>query len=136
MKCEGILTEAKTFLTAKCDHVTIAEAGERVFVMLYNGRQTDSLDSLRLVRYHQKLSCGNMQVQAKVLPPTSSADRYNSYRVYFQVQEWANLGEVSVLLPEDWGWEFRQSQLMPVTTDISAAHHLMQLQKGLLVRKV
>ena len=121
LKCEGFVKEAQVFLTANCDHQTIAEAGERAFVMLYNGRQNDSLDALRLVRYQQKVSSSNTQVQAKVLPPTSSAARYHSYRVYFQVQEWAHLGGESDLLPEDWGWELRQNQLVPVATDIGPA---------------
>ncbi|KAK7491791.1 hypothetical protein BaRGS_00017047 [Batillaria attramentaria] len=61
----------------------------------------------------------------KVLPPTSSAARYHSYRVYFQVQEWANLAEKGELLPENWGWELRENQLLPVTMDLPPAPEVL-----------
>lgn len=118
LKFEEFVRDAQVFLKPKCDHDSIEQAGERLFVMLYNGRLTDNLDSLRHIRYQQKLMIGGKtQVQAKCLPPTSSAARYHSYRVYFQVQEWATLGKEPCLEPEDWGWELRDNQLLPVTTN-------------------
>lgn len=120
LKNNDFVKDAQIFLADDSNNQVIAEAGERVFVSLYNGRHDDTLDHLRLVRYQQKVSSSISQVQAKVLPPTSSAARHHSYRVYFQVQEWATLGRCEHM-PEEWGWELRRGQLIPVTTDIPPA---------------
>ena len=69
----------------------IAETGEKLLVDIYNGNDGDTLDKFRLVKYHEKVSTGSKQVQPKVLPPTSVAAKYHSYRVFYQVQEWACL---------------------------------------------
>ena len=110
------MSAAKMFLRAGCHQDDIAKAGEQAMVLVYNGRPTDSLVYLRHVRYQSKLSSSSISVKAKVLSPTSSAVQYHSYRVYLQVQECEKLGETD-LLPENWGWELRQGQLMPITTD-------------------
>ena len=57
----------------------IAETGEKLLVDIYNGNDGDTIDKLRLVKYHEKVSTGSKQVQPKVLPPTSAAAKYHSY---------------------------------------------------------
>lgn len=116
-----LMEEAKLFHTRFADPDEIATAGEKVFVKLYNGKAGDSLNTLRSVRYHQKVASSNKQVEAKALPPTASASRFHSYRVYFQVQEWACLGRNFFLVPQEWGWELQQGQLFPTTTDVPPA---------------
>ena len=81
----------------------IAETGEKLLVDIYNGNDGDILDKLRLVKYQEKVSTGSKQVQPKVLPSTSAAVKYHSYRVFYQVQEWACLGTSLELMPEEWG---------------------------------
>lgn len=112
---------ASVFQKPNCDHHLIAETGERLFVDIYNGNESDSLDKLRVVRYEQKVFTGKKQVQPKVLPPTSAAAKYHSFRVYYQVQEWACLGIDLELMPEEWGWYLHQGQLLPTQTDIPPA---------------
>ena len=112
---------AKDFLRTNSGHQMIAETGEKLLVDIYNGNDGDTLDKLRLVMYHEKVSTGSKQVQPKVLPPTSGAAKYHSYRVFYQVQEWACLGTSMELMPEEWGFQLQQGQLLPVHTDISPA---------------
>ena len=78
---------AKVFLWTNSDHQMIAETGEKLLVDIYNGNDGDTLDKLRLVKYHEKVFTGSKQVQPKVLPPTSAAVKYHSYRVFYQAQE-------------------------------------------------
>ena len=111
---------AKVFLQ-KSDQQLIAETGEKLLVRLYKGNYSDTLDKLRLVKYHEKMSTGSKQIQPKVLPPTTAAAKYHSYRVYYQVQEWACLGTSLTLMPEEWGFQLRRGQLLPVNTDIPPA---------------
>ena len=99
----------------------ISQTGERLLVSLYKGKVTDTLDHLRLVKYHDKLSTGTRQVQPKSLPPTSAAATQHCYRVYYQVQEWACLGANFNLNPKQWGFQEQQGQLLPVPSDLPPA---------------
>ncbi|KAK7109451.1 hypothetical protein V1264_013491 [Littorina saxatilis] len=112
---------AKVFLQTNSDHQMIAETGEKLLVDIYKGNDGDTLDKLRLVKYHEKVFTGSKQVQPKVLPPTSAAAKYHSYRVFYQVQEWACLGTSLELMPEEWGFQLQRGQLLPVHTDIPPA---------------
>ena len=76
----------KVFLRTNSVKQMIAETGQKLLVDIYNGNAGDTLDKLRLVKYHEKVSTGSKQVQPKVLPPTSAAAKYHSYRVFYQVQ--------------------------------------------------
>ena len=59
----------------------VAEAGEKAMVILYNGRSTDTLDSLRYHRFCEKVVSSSTYIQPHVLPPTSGAAKYHSLRV-------------------------------------------------------
>ena len=66
-------------------------------------------------------------VHPKCLPPTSAAAKYHSLRTYFQVQEWK---EKNNLIPCDFGWNLRDGQLHPLTTDLPPApSHVLKLFK-------
>ena len=51
----------------------------------------------------------------EMLPPTSAAAKYHTYRAYFTVQEW--LGNVAHLNPTNWGWEVKDGMLISILTD-------------------
>ena len=96
---------AQVFLDPNSNSQDVVTSGEKAFVRMYGGKAEDSLDLLRLVRYNQKLMKNkNKAVQARDLPLTSATAGFQSKRVYFQIQEWATLGQPG-LNPEDWGWE-------------------------------
>ena len=60
------------------------------------------MDGLQLKKFLDKVSIKLSQVEPNSLPPTSSAAKYHSLRVYLQVQKWKNMHcEMS---PEEWGW--------------------------------
>ena len=71
----------------------IAEIGEKLLVDIYNGNDGDTLDKLRLVKYHEKVSTGSKQVQLKGLllqlqpstTPTESFTRFRSGLVWVPV---------------------------------------------------
>ena len=64
---------ANVFERTDSDHKLTAETGEKLLMDIYNGNDGDSLDTLQLVKYQQKVSTGSVQVQPKVLPPASAA---------------------------------------------------------------
>ena len=80
--------------------------------------QTLALNSLRYIKYCQKVATGNVCLQPENLPPTSSAASFHSLRVYLQVQEWKQ----NQLRPQDWGWRLSDGRLLPILTDRPPAH--------------
>ena len=70
------------------------------------------------MRFCQKVTTGTSFVQPECLPPTSAAAVYHSLRVYHQVQQWRGVA----LRPQDWGWKLVDGSLLPVRTDLPAAH--------------
>ena len=112
-------TLAQTFCSDELQsQETIIKAGELALVRLYNGSDTDSLDTLRYKRYYEKLKKAVKAVEAKTLPPTSAAAKFHSLRVYIQVKEWEGKCELD---PKEWGWKEANSLLLPVTTDLPPA---------------
>eukprot|EP00745_Piridium_sociabile_P030472 TRINITY_DN50548_c0_g4_i3.p1 TRINITY_DN50548_c0_g4~~TRINITY_DN50548_c0_g4_i3.p1 ORF type:complete len:817 (-),score=203.09 TRINITY_DN50548_c0_g4_i3:38-2488(-) len=114
--------QACVFITPNNNQEQIAAAGETALTVLYGGKDTDSLDKLRHVRYMQKIATSVVSLHPKKLPPTSSAAKFHSMRTYFQVQEWLHLSQDSCHLePQDWGWEVQNGVMFPVLNDIDVA---------------
>ncbi len=97
----------------------IIAAGEEALIILYNGKGEKSLDSLRYRRYCDKVASSSCYVHPQTLPPTSSAAKYHSLRVYFQIRQWQ--GTEAGMSPQDWGWKESDGTLIPVTTDLDPA---------------
>ena len=95
----------------------IIKAGENALVDIYHGKPTETLDSMRLHLFHQKVSSSTAYVQRQSLPPTSAACQFHSLRVYHQVQQWYG----NDLPPEDWGWMIHENTMFPVSTKLHPA---------------
>ena len=52
---------------------------------LYNGKPSESLDSLRYKRFCENIATNTSCIHPQTLPPTSAAAKYHSLRVYFQI---------------------------------------------------
>ena len=66
------ITQAEIFLQENATLAEISSAGEAALVCMYTGAVCDTLDTLRLKRFHQKVATGKRVVQLENLPPTSS----------------------------------------------------------------
>ena len=91
---------------------------------MYKGAVGDTLDKLRLQRFHQKVATSTRFVQPENLPPTSSAAKYHSLRVYRQVQIWKGESKLGPHLhPQDLGWKAVEveGKLVPVQCDMDVA---------------
>ncbi len=71
----------------------------------------ESLNTLRIKKFKEKVSKSVSTVQIKTLPPTSDARKYHSFRVC----------KGDDLRPDDWGWRQEHGKLMPRTMDCSPA---------------
>ena len=113
--------QAAVFVDESRSHEDIIQAGEKAAVLLYGGKDDDSLNTLRYVKYLRQLSTSTTAVDPRRLPATASAFKFHSMRIYFQVQVWSKLNESVDLVPTDWGWEKNQDLLLPVCTDAAVA---------------
>ena len=97
------------FSNSSASQEEIAEAGERVLLMIYGERSDANLNNIRYDAFCKKISTSSKAVLPENLPPTSDAARFHSFRVFHQVQRWKG-----VLLPVlDWGWIIKGNFLLP-----------------------
>ena len=97
----------------------IDQAGEAAFVVMYNGKKSDTLDGLRYKKYCDKVATSLTQVDPKVLPPTSASAKFHSRRVFLQTNQWKD--PQCDLLPEEWGWVRKDTGLHPILMDMPPA---------------
>ena len=76
------------FLEKDVSKTEIKEVGERLLVSLNGGKVNNSLDQIRLYKFHQKIALlwNKKVVQPEYLCPTSDAASVHSFRVYYQVR--------------------------------------------------
>ena len=114
-KKDQIITVAGPFLSPTATPEEIEEAGKKIFCLLYN--ETDEhfdLDNIRKKKFERTAITSMKSVDIQKLPPTNSAAKYHSYRVYYQVQVW--LGNENIQ-PTDWGWYLIDGYLFPKKMD-------------------
>ena len=111
--------QARIFLDENATKDDVIQAGENALLVLYKGNTGEGLNSLRYRRFHEKVSSKASAVELHQLPPTSNAAKFQSLRVYVQVQNW--IGNDSRHNPEDWGWTNKNGKLFPITTSLPAA---------------
>ena len=110
---------ATVFDNSNATQVQIDKAGKVAFVVMYNGKKSDSLDGLRYKKYCDKVATSLTQVDPKLLPPTSAAAKFHSRRVFLQVNQWKD--PQCDLLAEEWGWVRKDTGLHPVLMDMPPA---------------
>ena len=72
------IKQASVFLDKNATEDNILKAGETALVFFYKGIAGETLDELRLKRFHQKVASRTSFVKPEHLPPTSSAAKYHS----------------------------------------------------------
>ena len=98
----------------------VGEAGIRLFVIMYGGKQSDSLNNLRYAKFMEIVSSSKATLDPQKLPPTERAAFFHSLRVHLQVIPWKKLTN-SDMDPKQWGWKLEGTVLVPVMTDLDAA---------------
>ena len=94
----------------------LESAGERVLVVMYEGKNNESFTSLRHRKYCEKSASSLASVDPKGLPPISAAGKYHSF---FSDMPMEN--SECDMLPESWGWTLLDSGLYPTKADLPPA---------------
>jgi hypothetical protein len=117
---------SKIFCTPNTDPNIVETTGCKAMVSMFHGEQTESLLSLRHGILCRKVSTADTFVKPERLPPTPSAAKFHSRRVYLQVMQW--LGKSEGMDPTNWGWFLKDGKLLPEMMDISPApENLLQM---------
>ena len=80
-------TISKKFCTPNMNPEVIDGEGCKAMVSLFNGQETDSLESLRTRLLSKKMCTAKSFVKPERLPPTTSAAKLHS-RTYLQRMQW------------------------------------------------
>ena len=76
------------FLEKDISKAEIKDAGERLLLSLFGGKAKNSLEQIRLYKFHLKIASNSKVVQLEYLCPTSDAAAFNCFKVYYHVQSW------------------------------------------------
>lgn len=122
--CDAFLREAKIFSQNQATHDMIEKAGTKIFLNLYSAKDGETLDTLRYRLFCEKANKSSSHVRPEQLPPTNSAAKNHSYRVYHQICAWKNIH----LNAEEWGWILKRGKFHPITTERNPAPlHLLKV---------
>lgn len=122
----SLLSHTKAFMTPNQSRSTIEEIREKTMSLLFGGSSTDSFSNLRCRVFCKKVTSSNSFVTPERLPPTVSATRFHSLRVYIQIMVWT--GQKSGMAVEDWGWKLENNHFVPIMTEgDSAPEHLLKM---------
>ena len=99
----------------------VGRAGIHLFLILFGGKDGDSLNSLRYVKFLEMVSASKV-VDPHKLPPTERAAHFHSLMVHLQVMLWKMLTTEEYRFdPEKWGWRLDGAKLNPIMTNLPAA---------------
>ena len=112
-------TSARTFCTPNTDPEVIEREGCKAMVSLFNGRETDSLESLRSRSLSKKICTAKSFVKPERLPPTTSSAKLHSRRTYLQLMQW--MFKSDGMKATDWGWRLQGGKLVPLMMNKSPA---------------
>ncbi len=76
---------SKEFITPCPSTATIETLGRKAMAILFGGKDTESLESLRYSMFTKKVSSAKSFVTPERLPPTATSTKFHSLRVYYQL---------------------------------------------------
>jgi len=114
-----LLSCADQFLSPNQERGLIEKFGNQAMVVLFGGKDDESLTSLRYRILSKKIASSKSFVAPERLPPTASSTKFHSLRVYYQVMTW--IGKERDMNVINWGWKLVDNNLKPIMTDKDAA---------------
>lgn len=118
-KHPNLKKQMSVFLNEKSTPQKIEKATEKFLVLLYGGKETDSLADCRYKNFVK--GCTKTSFHLSALPPTSDAAFNHGKRTFYQILLWKGI----FLDPLEWGWKRTKNGLMPVTTEKELAPKIL-----------
>jgi len=108
MLAKGVLSS----ITIKMSGI-VPDDGEKIFIIIYGGRDGVTFNKLRHIRFCEKVIKGKTAVSEKNVTLTAAEDRQHCLRVHYTLQAWMGHG----LTATEWGWTDTNGKLVPVTSE-------------------
>ena len=93
---------AEIFNNMESSVESIIHFAEKILVSLFGGKEDDTLDQLRLSKFHQNIATSATAVSQHLIPPISNAFSYHCLRVFHTMQIWRGDTDMQ---QEDFGWK-------------------------------
>lgn len=120
MKGDAVLRScASSFITPNQTTDIIDDLGCQVIAVLFGGKCNESLAEMRYKTFSKKVVGASSFVSPERLPPTASATKHHSRRVYYQVMVWMEKDEGMDAL--QWGWRLQDNRFTPVMSSMKVA---------------
>ena len=108
-----MLDVCAVFDDPNASHEMISEAGNKLFIILYGGKKTHNLVTLRKAKIAEMMVKSKHGLKPEKAPPTPDAANLHAYRVFYQVMDWKHLSDTE-MKPEEWGWQVQNNKLQPI----------------------
>ncbi|KAJ8364405.1 hypothetical protein SKAU_G00132360 [Synaphobranchus kaupii] len=97
----------------------IDDLGSQVMAVLFGGKCTDSLATMRYNIFSKRVVSASSPVTPERLPPTESATKLHCRRAYYQIMVW--MGKEEGMDAMNWGWNLQDDRFIPLMTNMNAA---------------
>lgn len=98
----------------------VASAESQIFVSMYEGKPSNTLNSLRYINYIQYTATSTKKLQPRKLPPTEKSALFHSLHLHLQAMIWKTLGHCQID-PCSWVCEMKSGTLVPVLINLDPA---------------
>ena len=111
------------FISPNQTRAIIEDLGSKAMAVLFGGKCTESLASLRYNILVKKVSSAKSFVTPERLPPTASSTKFHCLRAYYQIMVWTEQeGDMDVT---NWGWKLEENSLIPIMSEMNAAPDIL-----------
>ena len=114
-----LLSCAQAFITPNQTTEVIGDLGCQVMAIIFGGKCTDSLTTMRCNILSKKVVSASSFVTPERLPPTESASKLHCHRVYYQIMVW--MGKEEGMDATHWGWNLQDNHFVPNMSRMSPA---------------
>ncbi|KAJ8341530.1 hypothetical protein SKAU_G00338210 [Synaphobranchus kaupii] len=97
----------------------IDDLGSQVMAILFGGKCTDSLVTMRYNIFSKRVVSASSPVTPERLPPTESTTKLHCRRAYYQIMVW--MGKEEGMDAMNWGWNLQDDRFIPLMTNMNAA---------------
>ena len=94
-------------------HTDVTTAGNKLLVLIYGGKLTDNLDSLRHCSYMRMCATSSSKPVPDRLPPTEHSADFHGLRTHIEVIRWLQLS-TAAMKAEEWGWALNDGKYEPI----------------------
>jgi hypothetical protein len=120
LACSTAVENLEVMSNPQASQEEVGKAGILLLVLIYGGKPSDSLNSLRHSKYMSMCASATGRPIPERLPPTENAAFFHTLRAHLQVIQWLQL-TTDGIEPTEWGWNYSGDHYTPTTMTLEPA---------------